>query len=246
MKHILEPLTFSALTNMEAGQLLIRHMSDLSTIDASLLTDSPYNSYVQKIGNLMETYTKALAQVQKSEETEKIVNADVSRDKAVGAFNLALKLHAAADDQAEVDASRSLRILFDTYNNIAKLNYEAETLAIDKLVSELNSEAYSEKINYLHMSKYVTRLSETNNTFRTLFSGRMVTAAMTESYDMKAIRKELQETYNDFVSYVFAMAKATESQLFTTALNLLNTARKYYADQMLSRTVTKPVPPPVD
>lgn len=245
MKQNLEPLTISALTNMEAGQLMIRHMSDLNTIDASLLTDAPYNSYMQKIGNQMELYTNALAQVQKSEETEKIGLADIARDKAVSAFNLALKLHAAADDAAEAEASRSLRILFDTYKNLAKLNYEAETLAIDKLVNELNSEAYSEKINYLHMSKYVSRLSETNNAFRTLFSGRMVTTAMTENFDMKAIRRELQETYNDFVSYVFAMAKATENQLFTTALNLLNTARKYYADQMLSRSTPKPETPVV-
>jgi len=72
-----------------------------------------------------------------------------------------------------------------------------------------------------------------------LFSGRMVTTAMTESYDMKIVRKELQVIYNDFVSYVFAMAKATESQLFVTVLNLLNAARKYYADQMLSRPAPK-------
>jgi hypothetical protein len=93
------------------------------------------------------------------------------------------------------------------------------------------------------MNKYVTRLEETNNAFKTLFSGRMVTTAMTESYDMKAIRKELQKTYNDFTGYVLAMAKATESQLFVTALNLLNVARKYYADQMLSNKMPKPETP---
>lgn len=215
----------------------------MTTIDASLLTDAPYNSYTQKIGNQTELYFNALAQVQKSEETEKIGLADIARDKAISAFNLALKLHAAADDAVEVEASRSLRILFDTFKNIAKLNYEAETLAIDKLVNELNSEAYSEKITLLHMGKYVTRLNETNNTFRNLFSGLMVDTAMTESYDLKAIRKELQVMYNDFVSYVFAMAKATESQLFKTALNLLNAARKYYAAQMLSNPAPKPETP---
>jgi hypothetical protein len=245
MKPFLEPLDFSALTNMEAGQLMIRHQSDLNTIDASLRTDAPYNSYLQKIGNQMLLYTNALAQVRKNEETEKIGLADDARDKAVSSFNLALKLHASADDPAEAEASRSLRILFDTYKNIAKLNYEAETLAIDKLVNALNSEAYSEKITLLHMGKYVTRLSETNNAFSTLFSGRMVGTAMSESFDMKTIRKELQETYTDFAEYVLAMAKATESQLFTTALNLLNAARKYYADQMLSNPAPKPETPVV-
>ncbi len=243
MNYILEPLTISALTNMEAGQLMIRHQNDLNTIDPALRTDVPYNSYMERIGIKTELYFAALAQVQKNEETEKILLADKARDKAVSSFNLALKLHASADDPEEVEASRSLKILFGTFKNIAKLNYEAESLAIDKLVNDLNSEAYSEKIAYLHMTKYVTRLSETNDIFKNLFGGRMVGTAMTESYDMKTVRKEMQVLYTDFVEYVFAMAKATESQLFTTALNLLNAARKYYADQMLSKPAPKPEPP---
>ncbi|MBK6284831.1 MAG: hypothetical protein IPF54_21305 [Draconibacterium sp.] len=243
MNYILEPLTISALTNMEAGQLMIRHQNDLNTIDPALRTDVPYNSYMERIGIKTELYFAALAQVQKNEETEKILLADKARDKAVSSFNLALKLHASAEDPTEVEASRSLRILFDTFKNIAKLNYEAESLAIDKLVNDLNSEAYSEKIAYLHMNKYVTRLSETNDIFKNLFGGRMVGTAMTESYDMKTIRKEMQVLYTDFVEYVFAMAKATESQLFITALNLLNAARKYYNDQMLSKSAPKPETP---
>lgn len=239
MKQILEPLTTSALTNMEAGQLFRRHLGDLGTIDASLLTDVPFNAYVQQISGQAGVYENALAQVRKNEETEKIVEADAARDKAVSAFSLALKLHAAADDPAEVEASRSLGILFATYKNLAKLNYEAESLAIDKLVGELYSEAYNEKINYLHMSKYVARLNDTNTSFKNLFSGRMVTTAMNETYDMKAIRSELQSTYNDFCDYVLAMTKALNTPLFVTALNLLNTARKYYADLLARRAAPK-------
>ena len=68
---------------------------------------------------------------------------------------------------------------------------------------------------------------------------------MSENYDMKAIRKELMEVYMDFAVYVLAMAKATEGQLFVTALNLINAARKYYADQMTSRSAPKPETPVV-
>lgn len=239
MKQILEPLTTSALTNMEAGQLFRRHLSDLATIDATLLIDSPFNNYVQQIRTQAVVYENALAQVRKNEETQKIVEADAARDKAGSAFGLALKLHAAADDPVEVEASRGLAILFATYKNLAKLNYEAESLAIDKLTGELNSPAYSEKINYLHMDKYVVRLSETNTTFKNLFGGRMVTTAMNETFDMKAIRSELQSTYNDFCDYVLAMAKALNTPLFVTALNLLNTARKYYSDLLARRAALK-------
>lgn len=242
MNVILEPLKVSVLTNMEAGQLMNRHLSDLGTIDSSLLTDAPYNSYVQKVGAKMEFYWNALAQVQKSEETEKISLADGVRDKAVGSFGAAIKLHSMSDNPEEVEASRSLGILFGTFKNIARLNYEAETLAIDKLTSELNSPAYVEKVNYLHMSKYVVRMAETNAAFKNLFGGRMVTAANTESFDMKTIRTELSATYNDFAYYVLAMAKATDNPLFPAALNLLNTARKYYADLLARRAALNAEP----
>ena len=242
MQQTLEPLKTSALTNMEAGQLMNRHLSDLGTIDSSFLTDLPYNTYVTKINSKMEPFVKALAQVLKNEETEKIGFADDARDKATGAVRMAIKLHGASDDPAEVEASRSLGILFGAYKNLEKLNYEAETLAIDKLISDLNSPAYSEKINFLHMNKYVVRLSETNAAFKNLFGGRMVTTASTESYNIKVLRKDLQATYNDFTAYVLSMAKATENPLFPTALNLLNTARKYYADQLARRTANKVTP----
>jgi hypothetical protein len=135
--------------------------------------------------------------------------------------------------------NHSLRILFGTYKNPANLNYEAETLAIDKLTGELNSPAYREKINMLHMSKYVVRMDEANAVFKNIFSGRMVSTAMTETYDMKILRTALLNKYSDFAKYVLAMAKATDNPLFANALNLLNTARKYYDDMLAKRTVPK-------
>ena len=239
MKQILEPLKTSALTYLEAGQLMNRHLSDLSTIDPDLLTDPPYNAYVQKIGIKLDPFKKALAQVLKNEETEKIVLADENRDKAVLAIKMAIKLYGKSDDPVEVETSRSLGILFGAYKNLEKLNYEAETLAIDKLVSDLNSPAYLDKVNLLQLNKYVARLTDTNNAFRNLFGGRMVTTATTEKYDIKALRKDLQQTYSDFTAYVLSMTKATENQLFPSALNLLNTARKYYADQLARHMAPK-------
>jgi hypothetical protein len=239
MKFILEPLRTSALTNMEFGQLMRRHQTDLGTIDPSLLTDAPYTNYVQKLTGQTDLYENGLAQVRKNEETLKIVLADEGRDKAVSAFGAALNLHSMSDIPEEVEACRSLSILFGTYKNLAKLNYEAETLGIDKLTTELNGPTYSEKVNNLHMSKYVARLTETNTAFKNLFGGRMVTTANTETFDMKILRAELQDIYTDFTDYVLAMAKAIENPLFPAALNLLNTARKYYADQLARHLAPK-------
>lgn len=239
MKHSLEPLRTSVLTNMEGGQLLKRHLNDLRTIDPALLTDAPFTTYVKDLTGYAEKYEKALAQVRTKEETEKIALADDLRDKALEAFGIALKLYAISDDQAEAEASRFLRILYDTFANLTRLNYEAETIGIDKLVGELAGPNYSAKVGLLKMERYVTRISNANEAFKVQFGGRMTNTALAETYDLKGIRTEMLRRYSEFCNYVLAMAKALDTPLFTTTLSLLNTARKYYADRLARRTATK-------
>lgn len=236
MKLKLEPLRLSGLTNMEAGQLLKRHLSDLATLNPQLLTDAPFNSYLQALANHSVLLEKGLAQIRKNEETQKIEMADANRDKANVAFSRALKLYAVSDVLDEVEASRVLSILFDNFKNLPALSYEAETIAIDKLVDELEKESYAAEINLLQLGRYMNRMKTTNDQFKALFGGRITTSAVTETYDMKTIRIDALKKYSDFTTYVLAMAKALETPLFVQALNLLNTARKYYADLLARRT----------
>ena len=49
MKHSLQPLWVSKLTNLEGGQLMKRHLNDLGTIDPALMTDVPFNAYVKDL-----------------------------------------------------------------------------------------------------------------------------------------------------------------------------------------------------
>lgn len=239
MIYSLEPLRKVALSNMETGQLMKRHLADLSSLESNLLTDESFNAYIRELTLQSERYDKALAQVRKSDETEKVKQAGFVRDKAIRAFITALKLYALSDDETELNACRSLLILMGSFKNLPRLNYEAKTLALDKLVNELESEHYSNKVAFLQLTRYVNRLKNTNRDFTTLFSGRMVNEATTKVYNLKLIRREMLGKYSDFTAYVLAMAKATENQLFTSSLNLLNTARKYYSDMVARRATLK-------
>ena len=235
MKLKLEPLRLAGLSNMEAGQLIKRHLSDFSALNPEWLTDAPFNAYVQALTTHSALFEKGLAQIRKNEETQKVEMADADRDKSVIAFGRGLKLYAVSDDPIEVEASRVLGILFDNFKNLPALSYEAETIAIDKLVSELEKGNYMANINLLQMSRYVVRMKNANDNFKTLFGGRITTVAVTESYDMKTIRMDTLKKYGEFATYVLAMAKALETPLFVQSLNLLNTARKYYADLLARR-----------
>ena len=248
MIYRLEPLCKVALSNMETGQLIKRHLADLNTIEPNLFTDESFNAYVRELSRQSELYDKALAQVRKNAETEKVKQAGIVRDKTIRAFLTALKLYSLSDDETEVDTCRSLQILTGSFKNLIRLNYEAKTLAVDKLVSELESEHYSGRVAFLQMSRYVDRLKNANHDFAALFSGRMVAEATSDAYNMKLIRKEMLGKYSDFTAYVLAMAKATENPLFVSSLNLLNAARKYYSEMVARRAavkVKKEMPEPV-
>ena len=115
MNNSLQPLKTSSLTNMEFGQLMKRHLIDLSSIDQALLNDQPYNAYLQQLNEKLEIYEKGLARVLENEETELISLADKGRDRAVVAFSKVLKLFAVSENADEVEASRKLGILFHTF-----------------------------------------------------------------------------------------------------------------------------------
>jgi len=231
----LEPLRATALTNVEAGQLINRHLSDIDSIDPALKTDLPYNKYVQKLEAESDTYEKGLARIRKNEATLNIAQADHERDRAVTAFGTAVKLFSLSDNDEEVESARVLNIAFNNFKGLVKMNFEAESLAIDKLVSDLEKSQYAAKIEALGIDRYVTRMKATNNIFKTLFGGRMVETATTEVFDMKVLRKEMFQTYDDFCDYVLSMTKALKTPLFISTLSLLNTARKYYNDLLARR-----------
>src|SRR5665647_838338 len=97
MSYNLEPLKSSLLTNMEFGQLMKRHLSDLASIDQALLTVPSYSAYLQQLASGLIPYEIGLTRVHKNEETEKISQADIIRNKAVVSFAVNLKLYQLSD-----------------------------------------------------------------------------------------------------------------------------------------------------
>lgn len=224
---------------MEAGQLINRHLIDLGTIDPALLTDVPYNNYLDALRTRSALYGQAVAQIQKNAETLKIADADQLRDNAVRAFASALKLYGYSDVAAEREAARELGIIYKSLKDITTMNYEAETQAIAKLLSELAKPAAAANVATLGISRWVTFLQTSNQAFANLFGSRIQTEAVTETYDMKVVRKETFKLYTEFCDYLLSMGKATNGQLFVKALNLVNAGRSYYADLIARRDGNK-------
>jgi len=235
MSYTLEPLKVSNLTLLEVGQLINRHQQDIGLLDNTLITDPPLKNYLTTLFTQNTTYTQGLMKIQKDEKTELLENDDWVRDKAVTTFGKAIRLSLDSDDEAEVAAAKSITLLLDTYKDITLLPYEAETLAVDKLVAALESSEYSSKVNAINGTKYVARIKSANEAFKAHFSDRSTAEALTENTDNKKARKALLDYYGEASTYLVSMTNAYKTDQFTKTLAFVNGGRKYYADSLARR-----------
>ncbi len=235
MAKALTELNLNHLSNLEAGQLIKSNLKDIGTVPAGEITDVIIKNFIISLGNKEVDYDKALVQVQKNDETAKLEVSDAKRDLSIAAFTTAIHLGKLSDVPAEVEAAISLHTLFKTYDNLAKLNYEAESNGIDNIGKDLVNTKYAPLVTLLGIGKYVIRLQTDNDKFKTLYSGRTVGIANTEVYNAKQLRKDLQLIYGKFTTYLLTMAENVDTPQYNDVLALVNAGRKQYADLLAIR-----------
>ncbi|WP_130734455.1 DUF6261 family protein [Flavobacterium sp. J27] len=232
----LQTVNLGRLTNLEFGQHVKSVKEGITTLN--VVSDAGFTNYLTQLETSIDTYDKALIQIRKSDETEKIAKADEARDTAISALIRYLKVFELAENEEEVLAYKSLNTLIKTYKNLQNWNFEEESNGIDNLVTDLNNAKYLPSVNLLHLNSYVTRVATRNDEFKMLFAGRTMNEASKEVFDVKKLRSDVRTLYTDMVTYVFAMAKSKDTDEFNQALNVLNTVRKYYADLLARRNTT--------
>ena len=237
----LHPLSETKLLNLEFGQHIKSTIDTIALLGGtSFITDSIVQNYLTGLTDKSVAFDKAMLQIAKSDETAKIVLADMNRDDAVRSALRYLSVFELTKDAAKKLAYESLNTVFNTYKGVQNFNYEEETNGITNLVAELNTTKYAAHITTLNMADYVTEMSETNNDFDLLFKGRTQEVAVKVIYDVKAMRKELITNSHDLNGYILSMTKAhpTEAQ-YEKTLNVINAVRKYYYDLLAKRKPVK-------
>ena len=233
MKNELVSLKDYSLDGLSFGELIKRHLEDLSKLSAAIITDIPVKTYITGLTTRSVTYDKLLVKIMFNEESKKISDADTIRDLALASLIKVVKVFNTSDVITEIEASRVLLALLNNYKGLAKFDYEKESIGIENLVADLESATYNKHVTTLNLGRYITRIKTSNASFRALFAGRVSVNASKEVFDSKTIRKEYADYYHEFCMYIQAMANASAAPAqFVTILNLLNTARKYYADKL--------------
>ena len=226
---MLENLNFSKLTHLESGQ----HVKNLheNLIAKAGATDPVFVHYLTTLKDTSDRFDESLVYIGKSDESDKIQNADRVRDLALSTLKRAIAVFEFSTSDAERLAFTSLDNLFANYDGLQNWNYNAQTNGIDNLLRDFEKPNYAPHITLLGLGVFVDRLESANADFKALFQGRSVETSEKPSFDAKQLRRDMSLAYDKLTDYVYTMSSVPNpSPEFTTALGLINVERKYYSD----------------
>jgi hypothetical protein len=104
----LESLSLSRLTLLEFGQHSKSMYRDITELGdgTTFIKDVVYKNYLSKLNDASAAYDKAMVQISKSAETEKIVNADAVRDLSFAALSRYLSVFEVSNVPEEVQVHK--------------------------------------------------------------------------------------------------------------------------------------------
>ena len=121
MKSLVSMYTYK-LQVLEVGQHVKSVLKGIDDLGNGLITDAVLQNYLSQLGASSVEYDKAMLKVMKSDETEKIAQADAERDKAITATLRQISAYELSDDATEFNASVSLNTLFNLLVRVQRLH----------------------------------------------------------------------------------------------------------------------------
>jgi hypothetical protein len=232
----LYPLSFPRLQYLETGQFIIRFLTDFDSLNLNPALDSEFKILYDSLQTQSPIYDVALMQIRAKAESELLMTQDDIRDKKVSTLRRAIAVFEHSDIATELAAYKLIKIVLNTYKDIEKANFEAESLGIDNLIIELRNTAHLPAVQTLGLVNHIDNLELANNTFKTTFNTRSTTTINTVVYDTKLLRKNIIATYKDLAEYVYVMAKRKETPFYVDTFTAINNGRKYFADIIARRS----------
>jgi hypothetical protein len=171
----------------------------------------------------------ALKKIVKSEFTAKIHEADKARDEiylGIVETNTAALRHFNPNIR---QAAERLKILFDTYGNVANKPLNEETSAIYNIMQELKGK-YTADAASVGLTEWVAELEARNQTFEGLVKERFdETAARTTDIVMKQARAQLDDVYKTIVERINALAVVEGIETYEAFIKTMNAVIAKYA-----------------
>ena len=217
----------------------------LMTDTAKLLNEANIAQLAEikaKIDKLVADEDAAQQQIRKSEHTEKLITLDEKRDKIYRGLVLHLQSEQLCPDENRAAAANKLMIVVDTYGNFTAHNYQKETAEIYNFIQSLKDESLKTAVAAAGITEWIDWLEKANKDFKDLFDSRRDEYAAQPVYDLKNIRKDLDEQFKELQKNTDALAILSPSDALTLLTSKLDTSIQKWKDTMAQRSA-KPAKP---
>jgi hypothetical protein len=167
---------------------------------AALNIQSQFDAYLP----LYEQEDEVLKKIMKSVFTEDINDADHQRDLTFSGMVDANKSALKHFNPATQSAAKRLKIVFDTYGNVARKPINEETSAIYNLLQELNGN-YAADVAATGIADWVTELETNNNALEALVKNRYDEGAAKTNLILKEVRVQVDAVYHAMAARLEAL-----------------------------------------
>ena len=217
------------INNIKLTQLrndeFIQFIRDLLKIIETLGTNAL--QLLIQFSKLLETIAEAekvYLQTRGSELTKKISEADTLRDNDISGIKLIAEAYTYHFDAAKVEAAELILSHIKKYGgNIAKMNYQAETTALNDFADHTeNDSKLSAAIDLLGLREWLTTLKSNNIAFNELYMMRIDEQAGKPNGNLRELRAQSVEDYKELIKHLTAHATISPSDLYTKAINMIN------------------------
>ncbi len=203
--------------HLEVKKMVEQHGADKLNI-AELF--KVYNELINKEENGLEN-------VRQSDITKKLAKSDEERDQIFKGLYANIKSQTKHFDSLIVESAERLMIVFKNFGDIYRLSYNEETAAMSRLTKELTEE-YMEDLKKTTTDTWVAKLKEINEAFRDLMLLRNEETAVKEPVNIRNLRKEIDEVYNNIIKRINASALLQGEENFIDFIAKLNNRVDYY------------------
>lgn len=161
-------------------------------------------------------------QIRKNEHTETLASLDNKRDNIYRGLVLRVQSEEYSLTEEVRKHAQKVALVVKTYGNFTAHNYQKETTEIQNFIADLKSDDYLPAVQGIGLEQWVNWLETANNEFHTLYTQRRDDYAGQTAYDMKNIRKELDETFRKIMQTIEALAILQPSEALNTLIAKIN------------------------
>lgn len=197
----------------------------------------PYDNGITRMDRALECLSK-------SAFTAKMNAADDKRDKIIRIFQSQVEYPEAYPDAADQEACRRLKIVSDSYANIANAAQEKETGMCRNLIQDLRSDAYKADVTKLDLDKWVERLEAANEEFDAMVENRIGENQTKVTGGIAEPRKQTEAAYDAIVKKVNSLAVVYGDSKYADFIDYVNARIVYFKTILSHQGIKQPSNPP--